>query len=269
MRNKILSAILLVILVFIKVEPVWAAVPKIYATSAILMDCKSGEILFEKNAREKRPPASTTKILTAILALEMGQPDQLVTVSERAAMVGEATIYLDPGDQLTVMDLIHGALLKSGNDACVALAEGICPSEEEFINLMNLKAKIIGALDTTFYNTNGLPHKHHLTTAYDLALIARYAMNNPIFAEIVQKKHHTISWTKPNRKMYLKNTNKLLWEYPLATGVKTGTTDNAGKCLVAAGKYQEHEVIAVILNSPDRFGDARRLLDYGLKEKGA
>jgi len=260
--------ILLAAALLLAAQPALASAPVVQARSAILMDSRTGEVLYEKNAWERRAPASTTKILTAILAIEQGQLDNTVKVSANAAAVGESSIYLRPGDSLTFRNLLHGALMKSGNDACVALAEAVSPSETEFVNLMNLKARALGAEQTSFYNTNGLPHSQHLTTAYDLALITRYAMQNPVFAEIVGKKQHTLTWESPNRELYLKNTNRLLWSYPGATGVKTGTTDKAGKRLVAAGTYQGQSMIAVVLNTPDRFGDARRLLDYGLKQKG-
>lgn len=265
MLKKTIIALLLLVGMLGWVEPVLASVPKIQARSAILINSATGEIIYEKNAWEKRAPASTTKILTAILAIEKGQPETIVTVSENAAAVGESTLYLNPGDSLTIRDLLHGALLKSGNDACVALAEAVSPSEAEFVNLMNLKARVLGAENTTFYNTNGLPHNEHLTTAYDLALIARYAMHNPLFAEIVRTKYYPLTWRDSKRNLYLKNTNKLLWSYQWATGVKTGTTNKAGKCLVAAGSYQEREMIVVVLNTPDRFGDAQKLLEYGLR----
>lgn len=240
------------------------ATPQIGASSAVLMDAPSGKIIFSKNAEALRPPASTTKILTCILAIECADLEQVVVVSKKAASTGEASLNLQSGDRLIMKNLIHGALLKSGNDACVAIAEAIAPSEEEFIGLMNLKALALGAYQTTFVNTNGLPQNGHLTTAYDLAVITRYALNNKTFSEIVNKKEYLLLWEGSPRKMYLKNTNKLLWEYPYATGVKTGTTDKAGKCLVASAKHQGKEIIAVLLNSPNRFGEAKRLLEYGL-----
>ena len=265
MLKRIIITLLLFVGLIGWVESALASAPLVQARSAILMNRITGEILYEKNAWERRAPASTTKILTAILALEKGQPDTVIEVSENAAAVGEATLQLNPGDSLTMIDLLHGALMKSGNDACVALAEAVSPSEAEFVNLMNFKARVLGAQDTTFYNTNGLPHNDHLTTAYDLALIARYAMQNPVFAEIVGKRYYPLTWRDSRRSLYLKNTNKLLWSYQWATGVKTGTTNKAGKCLVAAGSYQEREMIVVVLNTPDRFGDAVRLLEFGLR----
>ena len=243
------------------------AAPVINASSAIMIEADTGNILFSKNADDIRPPASTTKIITALLAIECGNLEMPVKVSEKAALTNEASIYLTQNDLISLNSLVHGALIKSGNDACIAIAETIAPSEEEFVGLMNLKAKTLGAQNTTFFNTNGLPHQKHLTTASDLAMITRYALNNPVFREIVQKKTYELQWLNPPRHFTIKNTNKLLWAYPYATGVKTGTTVKAGKCLVASAKHDDRELIVVLLDSPDRFGDAQKLFEYGIKEK--
>jgi D-alanyl-D-alanine carboxypeptidase (penicillin-binding protein 5/6) len=247
--------------------PVNSVSPQISATSAVVLDAETGKVIYAKNAYQLRAPASTTKILTSILAIECGNLDDPVTVSSYAASVGEASLHLQPFDCLTLNELVHGALIKSGNDACVAIAEHLSPSEEEFVGLMNLKARLLGAYNTTFYNTNGLPHLKHLTTAYDLAVIARYALQNPVFSKIVQTKYYTMKWQEPHKSFFITNTNKLLWSYPLATGVKTGTTNRAGKCLVASAKDYNQEIIAVVLNSPDRFGEAKKLLEYGFSVK--
>lgn len=243
------------------------AIPSVTARSAVVLDAETGEVLYEKNAYQLRAPASTTKILTSILAIECGNLNEHVTVSPYAASVGEASLHLGAFDRLTLNELVHGALIRSGNDACVAIAEHLSPSEEEFVGLMNLKAQSLGAYNTTFYNTNGLPHLKHLTTAYDLAVIARYALQNPIFSKIVQTKYYTMKWEEPQKSFFITNTNKLLWSYPLATGVKTGTTNKAGKCLVASAKNGNQKIIAVILNAFDRFGDAKKLLEYGFSVK--
>jgi len=232
------------------------------------METGTGKVLYEKNAREKKPPASTTKIMTALLAIECGNPAAPVTISKKAASTGEATLGLAENDVLTLNALVHGALIKSGNDACVAIAEAVAPTEEEFVGLMNLKAKLLGAGSTTFFNTNGLPHREHLTTAYDLAVIARYALGNNQFREIVRMKSYELRWLKPARRVTINNTNKLLWLYPQATGIKTGTTVKAGKCLVASAVHLNTELIAVILHSGDRYGDARKLFEYGFQRKG-
>lgn len=243
------------------------SLPAISAAAAVVLDGETGAILYEHDAFSLRAPASTTKILTALLAIECGQLDDTVAVSKKAAQVGEATVYLCPNDRLLLRELLYGALLQSGNDACVAIAEHIAGSEEEFVALMNLKARAIGAYQSYFCNTNGLPHPQHLTTAYDLAQITRHALHNPVFGQIVRTRTHVMQWMEPTKSRYLKNTNQLLWSYPYATGVKTGTTVQAGKCLVASAQYGPHEIIAVVLHSANRFGDAQKLLDYGIRVK--
>ncbi|MGE4273618.1 MAG: D-alanyl-D-alanine carboxypeptidase family protein [Desulfitobacterium sp.] len=235
----------------------------ISADAAILMDATTGETLYNKNAHKQRPPASTTKILTAILGLELGRPDELVVVSEKAAAVGESTIHLDPGEKILLYELITGAMVKSGNDACVAIGEQIAGTEKDFVRLMNQKAFLIGAKNTHFVNTNGLPNKNHYSTAYDLALMARYGLQIPAFTSITRLKETEIHFIEPDFFMNLRNTNKLLWNYPYTDGVKTGTTTAAGKCLVAAATKDGRQLIAVVLNAPNRFGDAQKLLEWG------
>ena len=240
--------------------------PTVTADAAILMDSATGDILFDKQAHKRRPPASTTKIMTAILGLELGRPDELVTVSEKAAAVGESTIHLDPGEKIPLYELITGALVKSGNDACVAIGEQIVGSEEKFVRMMNQKAMTLGAKDTNFVNTNGLPNKNHYSTAYDLALMARYGLQIPAFSSITRLKETEIHFLEPDVFMDLRNTNKLLWNYPFADGVKTGTTTAAGKCLVASASKDGRQLIAVVLNAPNRFGDAQKLLEWGFQQ---
>ena len=238
--------------------------PYITAHSAILMDAQTGDILYEREAHKKRPIASTTKILTAILAIELADLNEVAVVSEKADRVGESSLYLNKGEKIKLGELIEGALLRSGNDACVAIAEQTAGSLDEFIRLMNKKALALGARNSNFVNPHGLPDDNHYSTAYDLALIARYAMDNPVFSEIVAQKYSVISFEEPAKSETVKNTNKLLWNYPFADGIKTGTTNAAGKCLVASASYQGRRLICVVLNAPDRFGDAQRLLQWGL-----
>ncbi|HUX47416.1 MAG TPA: D-alanyl-D-alanine carboxypeptidase family protein [Desulfosporosinus sp.] len=240
--------------------------PSVSAASAVLMDVTTGDVLFGKQADTRRPPASTTKIMTAILGLELGRPDEVVTVSQKAAAVGEATLHLDPGEKITLYELITGALVRSGNDACVAIAEHISGSEEQFVKLMNKKALALGAQNTNFENTNGLPRKGHYSTAKDLALMARHGLQLPQFASIIRQKETEIHFIEPDVFMDLKNTNKLLWNYPYANGVKTGTTNAAGKCLVASATKEGRQLLAVVLNAPDRFGDAKKLLEWGFEK---
>jgi len=242
--------------------------PYVTAHSAVLLDSETGELLYDRDGNVQRPPASTTKIMTAILALELTEPEEITTVSEKAGSVGESSIYLDKGDKIKIGELLEGALLSSGNDACVALAEKTAGSQDEFIRLMNQKAASLGAYRTNFVNPNGLPDPNHYSTAFDLALITRYAMNNPQFAEIVSQKYSVVSFEEPRKSQNAKNTNKLLWNYPLADGVKTGTTNAAGKCLVASASKDGRRLICVVLNAPDRFGDAQRLLQWGFDYTG-
>jgi D-alanyl-D-alanine carboxypeptidase (penicillin-binding protein 5/6) len=237
--------------------------PNITADAAILIDGKTGQILYEKNSNQRRPPASTTKIMTAIIALDGGKLDTVVTVSPKAAAVGESSIHLLPHEKLLLQDLLYGAMLRSGNDACVAIAEHIAGSENSFVNFMNHHAKFLGGFDTNFCNTNGLPNDDHYSSAYDLAMFAKYAMSNPDFCEIVNTRQKTISGDSMDR--YLRNTNKLLWSYSWVDGIKTGTTNAAGSCLVASANKEGRHLITVVLHSDDRYGDTLKLLNYGLE----
>lgn len=257
------------------VNPVFGAVQpavvedgpaRVTADAAVLMDVATGDVLFGKQENKRRPPASTTKIMTAILGFELGRPDEVVTVSQKAAAVGESTIHLDPGEKITLYELITGALVRSGNDACVAIAEDISGTEEQFVKLMNRKALALGAQNTHFENTNGLPLKDHYSTAYDLALMARHGLQIPQFASITRQRETKIHFLDPYVLMDLRNTNKLLWNYPYADGVKTGTTTAAGKCLVASATKEGRQLLAVVLNAPDRFGDAKKLLEWGFEK---
>ena len=234
--------------------------PAVTAEAAVLMDDVTGQLLYEKNGRKKRPPASTTKIMTALLAVEGGDLRQYVTISQNASSVGEASIELRSGEKLTLEDLVYGAMLQSGNDACVAIAEHIAGTEQNFVLLMNQKAKMLGAVDTSFKNTNGLPQAGHYTTAADLAVITRYALRNQSLKKIVGTKGKSIG-TQGER--YLNNTNRLLWSYEWADGVKTGTTSEAGNCLVASATKEGRRLISVVLNSEDRWSDSIKLLNYG------
>lgn len=237
--------------------------PLVTAGAAVLLEADSGQVLYSKNGTAKMPPASTTKIMTVLLALEGGNLDRVVTVSPKAASVGEASIDLKAGEKLTLDDLIYGAMLKSGNDACVAIAEHVAGTESNFVLLMNQKAKVLGALNTSFINTNGLPATGHFTTARDLAIITRYALKNQSFQKAVSTRGKLIGSTEGER--YLNNTNRLLWSYDGANGVKTGTTVEAGECLVASATRDGRQLINVVLHSEDRWSDSTTLLDYGFE----
>ncbi|HHT48476.1 MAG TPA: D-alanyl-D-alanine carboxypeptidase [Firmicutes bacterium] len=237
--------------------------PRINAGAAILVEGVSGMILYAKNEHVRRAPASTTKIMTAIVTLEKGDPKAVVTVSPKAARTGGSSLWLKAGDQITLGELLEGVMLRSGNDGSVALAEHIAGSEPAFAELMNRKAREIGALNTNFRNPHGLTAPNHYTTAFDLALITRYGFGNPEFARIVGAREEAVEWYQGTKTRQVRNTNRLLWSLAGADGVKTGTTNKAGYCLVASATRDGRRFITVVLNSPDRWGEAVRLLEYG------
>lgn len=238
-------------------------VPAITAEAAVVMDMDTGQVIYGKGEHERRPPASLTKVMTGYLAVKQPDLQQTVTISAEAAATGESSLNLKEGDQLTFANLLHGALMKSANDACVALAEQIAGSETAFIRNMNLQACLLGCTDTNFCNTNGLPAENHYSSAYDLAVMTRVAMQNDTFAQIVQQQEYMVRWLD-GRRLLVHNTNRLLREYPGAIGVKTGTTNEAGQCLIAVAEKEGNRIIVVVLKSKNRFLDAVHLLDYGL-----
>lgn len=241
-------------------------VPAVTAEAAVVMDLDSGKVLYGKNEHERRPPASLTKVMTGYLAVKQSNLQQIVTVSEIAAATGESSLNLKTNDQLTFENLLYGALLKSANDACVALAEQMAGSEAAFVQNMNIQACLLGCSDTNFCNSNGLPAENHYSSAYDLAVMARAAMQNEIFANIVQQQQYRVRWMD-GRQLVVRNTNRLLREYPGAIGVKTGTTNEAGQCLIAVAEKEGNRIIVVVLKSKNRFFDAVALLDYGLSSE--
>lgn len=240
--------------------------PPVYASAGVLIESKSGAVLFAKNPDLRRAPASTTKMMTAIVALEKGNLNKIVKVSHLAANTPGSSIWLRAGDKLPLKELLEGMMLQSGNDGSMAVAEGVAGGVEQFVRLMNMKAKEIGALNTNFRNPHGLRAPSHYTTALDLALIARYGLANPRFAALVKQKTAIINWVEKRRNLLVNNTNRLLWYLEGADGVKTGTTSEAGYCLVASATRDGRQLIAVVLNSGDRWGDCARLLEYGFKE---
>ena len=252
--------------IIIPCKPCLGADPQVSAGSAILYDRVTKEILYAKDINKQRPPASTTKIMTGILAIEMGSPDDEVVISPYAASLGGTSLYLKEGEVWKIEDLLLGTLLKSGNDAAAALGEGIAGSEALFVEIMNKKAFLLGASSTNFRNTNGLPKEGHVSSSYDLAVIADYALNNPVFADIVSTKDALVKDHNNTRQHNLRNTNQLLASYKGANGVKTGTTNAAGQCLVASAERGSRKLISVVLKSGDRYGDSRRLLNSGFED---
>jgi D-alanyl-D-alanine carboxypeptidase (penicillin-binding protein 5/6) len=250
----------------LSVKPVMADDLDLVAESAILLDFTTGKVLLEKNAHIPRPPASTTKIMTALIALERGDLNQKIVTSANASRVGGSSIYLKPGDQYKLEEMLYGLMLSSGNDAAVAVAENLAGSEEQYAAWMTEKAKLLGAKATTFLNSSGMPKPGHLTTAYDLAIITRYALNNPLFDKIVKTKQHSLLSSLPDDERILNNHNKLLWRYQYADGVKTGYTREAGRCLVASATRNGHRLIAVVLNSKKTYEDVQKMFEYGFQK---
>ncbi|MDQ7794807.1 MAG: D-alanyl-D-alanine carboxypeptidase family protein [bacterium] len=242
-----------------------AGPPRLTASSAVLMDWQTGRILFAKEAFRVRPPASLTKVLTALLTLEYGRLGDAVEISSRAARVPGSTLRVRPGDLVTLEELLQAILLSSANDAAVAAAEHLAGSVEEFARLMNRRARDLGATSSRFANPHGLTQPGHYSTAYDLALLARHALNDPYFARLVAMGESEVEELEGDWERHLRNTNRLLWRYPGADGVKTGTTAAAGRCLIASATRDEHRLLVVLLNARDRYGDAARLLDWGFE----
>lgn len=232
------------------------------AAAAILINADTGQVLFSKNSDRIMAPASTTKIMTAIIAIEKGNLNHKVTVSRRAASMPPTTMHLRRGDVVSMKELLYGLLLSSGNDAAVAIAEDIAGSEANFAKMMTAKARSLGMMNTVFKNASGLPASGHYTTAHDLALLAGYALKNPTFAAIVQTKVASVSRSSSSSRS-LVNHNKLLWQYPYITGIKTGYTRAAGPCLVASAMQNGVSLISVVLKSGNMYQDTIKLFNFG------
>lgn len=237
--------------------------PAITAQAAVVIDAANGTILYEKNAFLQMDPASTTKIMTALLVIEHGDLNRRVVISQRAHLTGGSSLHLHEREEYTRLDLLKGMLLRSGNDASVALAESDAGSVERFVAEMNVRAQELGAFNTSYENTHGMTRPGHYSSAYDLALITRAALKLPVFQEIVRSQELSIRELTRDAPRTVHNTNQLLYGFAGADGVKTGTTDAAGHCLVASATRQGRQLIAVVLKSAHRFGDASALLDYG------
>ncbi len=280
--RKIIS-IILTVLFLVNITPVvsYGATepPAILAETAIVIDAKTGQVLYDKNMNEQREPASTTKVITALLALENLDLDKIVTIDAETPFTEGSRIYLLEGEHVTVEQLMYALLLESANDAAVALGKEIAGSVPAFADMMNQKAVELGAKNTHFVNPNGLHEEGHLTTAYDLAMIAREAMKNEKFRELVTTYRYVIPATNMQDTRYLYNTNRLIYDertkvlvngvqrvakYEGATGIKTGYTSNAGGCLIAGAIRGDTELISVVMKSTDegRFADSIALLDY-------
>jgi D-alanyl-D-alanine carboxypeptidase (penicillin-binding protein 5/6) len=251
-----------------------ADAPKIYASSAYLMDPVTGEVFYSNNALDEVPMASTTKIMTAIVAMTFGKPDQKITIGQDAVAEqnGENSVAdLTPGDVLTLKDLLYALLLPSGDDAAVAIADGVAGSQDNFVRMMNMEAALLGLAHTHYTNVHGLDAPGHYTTVGDLARIGRIAMQNlPLFAQIVKTPTYKVS-TSLHGQYTWHTTNELLTpshDYQGTIGIKTGHTGKAGYCLVFAATRNGSTLIGVLLGEQDqsgeqRFFDATALLNWG------
>jgi len=242
--------------------------PTVEATAAILMDAETGRVLWGKNANEPMAMASTTKIMTAVLAIESGRMGETVTVSKRAAAAPKVKMNLTTGEKIRLSDLMLALMLESSNDAAVAIAEHLGGTVEEFCAQMTNKARELGAKDTLFESPSGLDVGNHHSTAYDLAIITRYALTVPGFKELTNTGHASFSSDK--RSYSMNNKNRLLAEYTGANGVKTGFTGKAGHCFVGAAKRNDMQLISVVLASgwgekgrAQKWRDTKEVLNYG------
>ena len=257
-------------------------VPELSAQSAILIDADTGQILYEKEAYTQRYPASLTKVMTALLAIENLSMDTVVTCDGEAVGMSGSQIYLQEGEEMRVEDLVIATLLASANDAAAALGITVGGSTDQFVDMMNEKAAQAGALNTQFHNVTGLPDEQHLTTAYDLAVITRAAFRHEKFRQIVATVNYTLPATNKSAPREIKNGNCLLFDdqprytlngelvgakYEGATGVKTGYTDSAGSCLIGSAERDGHELIGVVLlcETEQHYPDMIQLLDYGFE----
>lgn len=239
--------------------------PAVESEAAILIEQRTGEALFVKNGDERLYPASITKIATAILAIEHTSPDDIVTVSKTARGEEGTRVYLAEGEQVTMEKLLYGMMLNSGNDAATAIAEHIDGTKEKFAERMNeFMSRDIGADDTHFVNPSGLPDPDHYTTASDMAKLARYAMNNDTFRRIVATR--AMPWAGLEWTSALQNHNRLLTDYPGATGIKNGYTIAAGNTLVGSAERDGMSLIGVVLKAGSKekaYADMKAMLDYG------
>ena len=238
-------------------------IPPLSAKSAVVVDYSSNRIMYAEAPDQSLPPASTTKMMTALLTLEEGRLDQEVTVSALAAGVGGTSMNLAAGQQLSVRELLYGLLLPSGNDAAMTLAQRDSVDPQPFVNRMNSRAAQLGLTSTHFVNPHGLDATGHVSSAYDLAELARYTLQHqPLFDQIVATATYTIPAAPGHPEFDLSNLDQLLGNYPGADGVKTGTTEAAKQVLVGSVTRDGHRVLSVVMGSDDRYADSRLLLDH-------
>ncbi len=271
MRRHAALSLLLVALAAVAVPaaaqdtPPASGPPEMGAEAAILVDLDDGAVLYEKDARTRRPPASLTKAVTALVVRDRYDLDEIVAARDVAASTRGSRLGLETGMAFTVRDLLYALLLRSGNDAAVALAEHHPLGYDHFIELMNEKARSLGAFDSAFRNPHGLDADGHYSSAYDMAIFGRQLLADPLLAEIVSTPRHTIAWPDGTEKT-IPNGNKLLTQREDAIGVKTGFTNRAGRCLLAAAHTDEGTILSVVLRAEDHYADTLSLWSYAARQ---
>ncbi len=233
------------------------------AECAVVLNASTGEVLFEKNAYKRHSMASTTKIMTALLAIESGKLQSEIVVNKEMLRVEGTSMGLQENDSVSLMELVYGLLLASGNDAANVVAMFLAGSLEEFAVLMNMRAEEIGMKNTNFVTPSGLDSEEHYSTAYDMALLGMEAVKNPMFLSVCSSESAALTYGNPPYLRTLTNHNRLLKSYDFALGIKTGFTKKSGRCLVSYAKNGSKELVAVTLNAPDDWNDHRKMLDYG------
>lgn len=266
-KGYLLKAVLVTVIVTLLPLPASAEssplppCPEISAESAVVIEVNSGRILYDKQANMRSYPASTTKIMTGLLAVERMNPDSKIRIPPEAVGIEGSSIYLAPDELISMRDLVYGLMLRSGNDAAVAISKAVAGGVDNFVLLMNRRAFLLGAVNTNFMNPNGLFHKNHYTTCYDMALIAREAMMNEEFRQVASAKNWTADRGAGKHNQFY-NKNKVVFEYEGGNGVKIGYTSASGRTLVASSKRDEMELICVVMRAPDWFNDSYKLMDY-------
>ncbi len=262
--SKLISFFLCFLIIVCSFILTVSAYGDVSARHAVVIECDSGDVVYGKNERVKAPMASTTKIMTAYLAIKYGALDKTVVIPKEATNIEGSSIYLKEGERLSLIELVYALMLESANDASVAIAIAVCGSEDAFVKMMNDEALKLGLTDTHFTNPHGLDNEEHYTTAYDLAVLADHAMDEPLFKEIVSTAKKVI----PNHdggSRVLINHNKLLRSYEGTVGVKTGFTKRSGRCLVSCAERDGVRLICVTLNAPNDWNDHKNLLSCGFE----
>ncbi len=266
MKKRIFAFVAVCLFIIPFIPQAFASGLNISAQSAVLMCADNGEVLFERNAHKQLSMASTTKIMTSLIALEAASPEKEITVTQEMVSVEGTSMGLLAGDSVSLEELVYGMLLQSGNDAANTVAYVLGGSPDGFAEMMNNRAAQIGMKNTNFVTASGLDDENHYSTAYDMALLACESIKNPEFVAICSQKSARLSYGNPPYARTLTNHNRLLWKYEDAIGIKTGFTKKSGRCLVSAAKRNGVTLVAVTLNAPDAWNDHISMFEYGFSQ---